>query len=384
MTISTYIIDRVPNRFGNKQAEYLAESKRIVAEGTKKVQTVIANRGDLRKGFMDLLEFLEERRNAVAIASGIPNARDYGMRRDREDALKEGFLHSYTILTRDAYQEYGDKKLVDLQKRLTEIPQIAHQFSRTKLEKREPDCLGRQSDFEIEIVSNEEIKKRDWLSPPKYETSRKANKVVTNKALTVKEQLKCLSQVVPELWNQERMQFSINGLNRLYPSVEKTHFVVATARLQINGKLSPISKYITWLNCNGKEDPVALMTGKSKIYILHHDCVRLDETLRDIAAIFEKAVQWKKGSESVKELKDPVGLLRYLFGNAMPEFHGSGAIGEYLENIVYCGIHGFDLKYADDKSIDLEALTSSLPEFMKGYDTAVTLTERSENKVQSN
>src|SRR5271154_5167533 len=166
MAISTYLVTREPNRFENKQAEYLAESKRIIANGTCRVQKVISGKGDLKKAFFSLSDFLRKEGHAVAVANGTEDAAHFGIKRNSVEAYDLDLGYAYTALSTHAYSEYGNKMLSFLQKRLAEIPRTAHDFCQKTQEKREADCLGRRSDFEIEIHSSEDIEKLGWLKPP--------------------------------------------------------------------------------------------------------------------------------------------------------------------------------------------------------------------------
>ncbi len=375
MAISNYLINREPSRFGNKQAEYIVQSKKIIAEGTVKVQKVISEKGDLKKAFFPLSDFLRKERHAFAIANGTENAAHFEIKRNSIEAYDLNMGYAYTALTSHAYSEYGNKMLNFLQKRLAEMSHTACEFYQKKQEKREPDCLGRRSDFEIEIHSSEDIEKLGWHKPPDYSKSMKAIQIAEDKNLNSYEKMQALKKEEPTFYKHDRMHFYLRALQGLYPDKHGTHYVLATMRLQINGKRYPISQYLTSMHCNGKDDPIGLMTGKPEIIIIHLDSLLLDEPLNDIASLFEKSVQWKR-REGIRELKDRVGLLRYEHNHTMPNYRGSEAVSEYLENIIYGGIHGLDLKYVEDKSVGLESLTLPLAEFMKVYHDSVVVTER--------
>lgn len=374
--ISTYIVNKEPNRYGGNQADFISRSKKIIEDGTVQLKAAISDGVCLKKAFFPLHEFLRKQRHGIAVAHKTPNAEHFGVRRNSDASIEMNFGHAFTYLNGAAYDEHGNKMLTRLQTHLAKMLVIAEiRAFQPKIEQTEKLCLGKRSTFEVEILTQQEIFKRNWLEPADWTQSKKIAEVNAQN-LTPFNRVAALKAAEPDLYRQDKMAQNITAMLNSSPEQEKSGFVLATQRLEINGKLFPISQYLTWLNCNGKEEPIPFMTGRSKIVILHLDSTLIDEAMKDISALFERAVQWKK-TEGVKELKDRVGLFCYEFSHTMPSCRGSEAVREYFENIIYHGIHGFDLKYDQDKSLGLEALTLPLDEFMKVYQNTVTLTERS-------
>ena len=285
MAVSTYIVSREPNRYGNKQAEYVAESKKIIAEGTSQIQKAISDGADLKKAFNPLHELLEKGRNAIAVASGTKDAHAYGLMRNSDEAINKGYGHAFTLLAGDAYIEYGTKKLASIQDILREMLVNPRQFKETRRVITEKTSLGRQSTFEIEILSIDEIEKRKWDQPVDLSANKKADKILKNRHSTPFQRVKALKNAMPELYERHKMADHLNRFHNSYPDEVKTHFVLATASLEINGKLMPISQYLTWMKVDDAKDPMELMTEKSRVAIIHLDETLLDEVLEDVSAV---------------------------------------------------------------------------------------------------
>jgi hypothetical protein len=116
--------------------------------------------------------------------------------------------------------------------------------------------------------------------------------------------------------------------------------------------------------CDYEEDPVEHMKERSKITIIHQDEFLIDATLKDIAALFKKALMCDK--ENFSDLKDAVMLMSYELDHNMPLGRGSSAVGEWMEQAIYAS-KGYQMKYAISKLLNLEAVTSTLPEFVENY-----------------
>jgi hypothetical protein len=373
--ISTYIVDKEPKRYGDKQIDYQARSKKIIAGGTKQLKAAISEGSSLKKAFFPLHEFLRKERHGVAVAHKTPNADHFGVMRNSDECIEKNLGQTFTFLNGAAYDEHGNKMLARLQTHLANMLVDAQKRAfLPKKEHIEKPCLGKRSTFEVEVFCQQEIIKRNWLKGADWTKSKKYEGINALN-LTPFKRMAAMKAAEPDLYRQDKMAQNINAMLNTSPEQKKTGFVLATQRLEINGKLFPVSQYLTWLNCNEEENPITFMTGRSKVVILHLDATLIDDAMNDISALFERAVQWKK-TEGVKELKDHVGLFCYEFSHTMPTCRGSEAVREYFENIIYDGIHGFDLKYDQKKSLGLEALTLPLDDFMNVYHNTVTVTER--------
>jgi hypothetical protein len=136
-------------------------------------------------------------------------------------------------------------------------------------------------------------------------------------------------------------------------------------RLQVEGKMVPLSQYITWMCVDQEEDTIDRMTNESVSTIIHQDPFLIREMLQDVAKLFKEAVLWNRDKDDLKKLKDRVALIDYELSHAMPFYRGSAAIAEWIEMALY-QYHGFTLRYLPEKLVNLEALTSPLHEFIQG------------------
>jgi hypothetical protein len=158
------------------------------------------------------------------------------------------------------------------------------------------------------------------------------------------------------------------------PSNLKSMYVLATNRLEVDGKLYAMSQYLTWMYCDYSEDPVDRMVKHSKVMVIHQDTFLIETTVKNIAKIFKESVLWNRDKDSLADLKNKVALLRYEFAHSMPFVRGSAAIAEWLEAAIYHH-HGFtEFRHSKTSLTDLEALTSlTLEDFMKRYESTFLL-----------
>jgi hypothetical protein len=189
------------------------------------------------------------------------------------------------------------------------------------------------------------------------------------------------------LYQRLIMNIGLHDLSKSYPSPTrdqngkikagnlknlKSHFALATVRLEINSKLFSLSRYLTWMYVDEATDPVERMLQNSVVRIIHQDNFLIDDTLQAIAELFEKAVRWDNKTESLDELKRKVALFRFTYAHCMPCCRGDGAIGDWLELALY-RFHGFvNTEYNHDKLACFETLSSlSLSRYLKRYNSII-------------
>ena len=151
-----------------------------------------------------------------------------------------------------------------------------------------------------------------------------------------------------------------------YPKVLKKEIVIGTVFL--DGRI--LTKHYTWLN-RDLEPPIVSMRAQSKVILLHHDPRMIRETLDDISKIFAHAIAWDQLRESVDDLKDRVALLRYLYANCMPCLRGDGAIGDWLELLIY-RYHGFvNTRFSSERLPNFEPMVHTLLGYRARYDEII-------------
>jgi Avirulence protein len=400
-----YIVDQKPDKFGGKQEEYLQRSEAAIQSGVAQIREAVQEGKDLKALFFKILDQFATERHAIAIAHGTKNADQFG--RKRTDCV---CLLNFTPLAED-YEEFNPKILSLFQKVLKGKVPFRNPITNKKFSI-EDECLGRKCYFEIELVTGEDIAEREWdkhiLQAPKL-MRKYAGKVEADAGdpdideshfpPNEEEQLllnkwnaamKRVKANCNELYIHDKMQFVLNGLNDTFPMNEKMEsgainpryspanlrsmLVLGKMRLEINGMKYAISEYTTWMYRNGSEDPVERLKS-AHVIITHEDRFLIDETLQEIAAVFERAVRSDSSVEKVNELKDQVALTRYLFAHAMPFARGSAAIGEWLEKTIY-QYHGYEIERNPKTMGDLEALTTLWSVFRKEkYDQTIKLTK---------
>ena len=79
---------------------------------------------------------------------------------------------------------------------------------------------------------------------------------------------------------------------------------------------------------------------------------------------------WNKETDSLKELKNRVALIRFTYAHCMPSARGDGAIGDWLELALY-RFHGFrKTEYNSERLPCFEPLVS-LSHYLKRYDEII-------------
>jgi len=148
----------------------------------------------------------------------------------------------------------------------------------------------------------------------------------------------------------------------------KSGFVQAKVSLQIDNKLYSLGSHLTWYYLDHQNDPVERMKERSVSTVLHQDPFLIE----DISKVFKKAILWDKNQETEQSLKDSVALVRYMYAYSMPNFRGYGAIGDWIEMIIY-NFHGFtNTHYKPDILPPFEPLAClTLDDYLQRYDETI-------------
>ena len=152
---------------------------------------------------------------------------------------------------------------------------------------------------------------------------------------------------------------------------KKSDWVLVTQRLEINGKSYALSKYLTWMYRDHREDPVEHMREWSIINVIHQDVCLIEDMLKEIGIIFSDIITWKT-TDMLSSLKEKIGLLQYLFAHAMPYDRGSEAISEWLESALY-RYHGYSLNRKKGKRVNLYAFALDPHQFIQQYPSMITV-----------
>jgi hypothetical protein len=146
-------------------------------------------------------------------------------------------------------------------------------------------------------------------------------------------------------------------------------FVFANVYWQIGQEKLVAAQYITWLNVDGKEDPLERMKRCSTVWINHLSYTLLPKVLKDVETVFCRSLQ----CQELETLIPLVGEFRFKFAFACPYERGSAAIAEWFEKAIYQS-KDYELSYKNGVMIDLKAFeTPSLPLFLKKYPSYIVL-----------
>lgn len=381
-----YIVNREPEKYGGKQEDYVERVREIVASTVQSFNEAKGQGWDFEQLFHDTLAALAAERVQLAEDHGTRKAELYGLRRDIEEEKSPIASHvpfSFTPLGH-AYIEYNRQLLLKLQAVLKTMNHSQREFIQKQKKIEEGGALGRAFSSEYNIFSVEN--QAEWAAWPTYETYLKIcehcevspveeshfslevfNELISdrNKVMLRKLKGKDIS-----LYKKVKLTLAIFEIRNSFNEWKKSDWLMVTQRLEVDGKMYTISEHLTWMYRDFVEDPVDHMTGKSVVSLVHQDIFLIEPMLQDMAKIFKEAMQWD--GKELKSLKGRVALLEYEFAHAMPFYRGSAAISEWLESAIYA-FHGYQLSYAPDKMVNLEALTSSIKGFSENYDKMIQL-----------
>jgi hypothetical protein len=192
------------------------------------------------------------------------------------------------------------------------------------------------------------LEKTSFLNDPSLElTGYYTNRIITyNKACTLpRESIK---------WGFDEFSFfyTLEDFEPIYQFVRL---------LKIDEETYPISTYVISGNKTKTERAVR---------IIHMNSSLIESLTDKIKDVFKNTINWDK--QDINELVGMVGYLQYVIAHMCPYARGSAAVCEWIERIIY-QYHGLEVRYNPDKCINLEALTSSLEEFLRVYPSCIRL-----------
>lgn len=383
--LSGYLYRRAPEKYGGQQEDYLASSAQVIAQGLNLLKTRQREGGDPTTIFLELYPLYQMARHDIALRHDTNDKELFGSSRTIAIA-SEWRAATYTPLT-DPYEEYTAIFMSYLHPMLSTLARTSSGFLEKKGKVKER-VLNRFFSFEFEFTEQKDGP--DWAKPKSEEWFEQ--QLETHEDFLV-------IQRTPSLMGRLKREHSrvykalkdymlISTLNRIFPeayrdkygrvafiqSHHKTGYLFGTLRLEIEGKMYAIGQYLTWFDSSGGHDPVDHMRDYSKIIAVHQDPFLIDQTLQEIGRIFATAIQWDKETQGIRDLKDQVALLRFLFAHCMPSHRGDGAIGDWLELTIY-HYHGFlNTSFNDDTLPCIEALATPLfSQYRARYDALIDI-----------
>ena len=373
--MSSYIVERSPDKYGGQQKRYLTEVEALVTETAATFHKAVAQRANLTELFHKTLISLSAIRQSIAKAHGTADAELFGIRRD--GAIFPGPCALTSL--RSPYEQYHKRLLPYIQKHLSTMRHTLKEFQETVLKIPGEPCLGRASSIEFSILTFEAMKTWPVSQSEVYANICKLcslpipegpfeleqlNQLIKNKTA-----MQRLKERYPEDYKRLKISQIILHARTAFEG-KKSDWVLVTIRSEVNGKMYALSQYHTWLYRDFKEDPIEHMTGRSVVSLIHQDPFLIEGMLVDIAAIFKQAIEWDRGS--LKTLQNHVALFQYELAHAMPLIRGSAAVSEWFEMAIY-RFHGFNLTYHPKKMVNLEALTLLPKPFVDSYEGMLEL-----------
>lgn len=380
--MSSYIINRSAQKYGGRQEEYLVHSQWVIKNAVGRFREAVYGGENLIGLFHRTLDDLAEQRQQIALKHGTKQADRFGLKREFKSSGQAVCLTALAT----CYEEYGEKTISFFQSHLGEMKHNRKKFLETQKKIEVKECLGRSSYFDLSVFHSniKELGQYMIVSPaeecprifsllglpvPEVREERHARLLELLKDGLM---MKRLSEVSPADYEKMKMTECIQCLKEHFEDEPKSGWALLTNQFEINQKMYPISQYLTWFYCDGMSDPIQMLEVNSFVSILHQDPSLIDEVLQDAAQVFERMIRWNREEDDLLSLMQGMALFQYELGHAMPFWRGSSAICEWMERAIYA-YHGFDVAYNQKKMVNLEALTSSFPDFVKDYPTLVSL-----------
>lgn len=394
--MSSYLIDRISNRYGGQQEDYLRQVNEIVETTATSFRQARETGQDLTQLFHDTLASLGERRHRIAIEHRTNKSDKYGIRRD----LPSSFSGPFTVtFLHHPYEEYNARLISFLLPHLKNMNYTPKKFIQTKSTVVEEKCLGLDSCLEIELLTFEKVNEwgshfssedlDKWFSLSSFTPPNPQEEGLTTDILTHDiETMKKLKNASIKEYKRLKTSLALQHIRTEYPGERKSDYALITVRSEVNenpgvtkGRYA-LSQYLIWLYRDFKTDPFENMAKKAFVAVLHQDPFLIESMLNDISHIFKKALEWQENEHPLQDLKNDVAHLVYKSSHAMPFKRGSSAIIEWLEMAIYQS-HGYRLSYNREKMANLEALTSTLKKFVDHYDTMIQLKKIEPNEIES-
>jgi hypothetical protein len=367
-SLSSYLYQQEPNKYGGKQEEYLAHSEKTIGQGVQAMKEWPSGKNPTEL-FHKVLTSFRGARAMIAIKHQTTEARSFGKLRTPKESPP--FQIMYTPLN-GPYKEYNRIFIEQLSPFIRTLVPDKKTFSETRASHQETR-LGCTVSFQVDLLSEDDIAEKKWdvlLVPHPGNVEDVAF-------------AKELQRDTPAVYERIVMSHVYLKFLEIHPYVkhlQPTHYALGTLSLEIGGKVHPTSRFFTWLFEDGDgRDPVDIMKENASAVIIHQDPLLIDDTLTAVAELFKQAILWNPKTDTKQELKNRVALFRYAYAHCTPCHRGDGAIGDWLELALY-RYHGFtDTRFTQDKLACFETLTAlSLSHYLDRYDSIITVAKPDE------
>ena len=362
------------SNWGRQNSNYRKKTEEIVARTAESFRSTVKTEDLFHETVQSLAKFRQE----AAAGPGQTNE-DFGIRRDGD-----AFSSPVTTTTLSSpYTQYNYRVISPQQRALYNMD---HGSDKRISEKCFPQesCLGRRSSIQLSIFDDGKAEQIQSIltdagyerlcglcSIPPSQTGGLSQKLTDLKS--DKSAMECLRKNSMKDYENFKLAITTNEIGFKKPHGRPLNWILSTMSLEVNGTMQNLSQYLTCADIHNIES-----MNDSVAEIMHQDAFLIDPVLQDIAKLFNQAISWKWEPDNshideltlnmgnIHELKRIMALLQYEWAHAMPFKRGSSAIGEWLEMAIY-QYHGLTWFYRKDKLVNLEALTSTLPEFVQNY-----------------
>jgi hypothetical protein len=387
--LSSYLYQLAPDKYGNKQDDYLARSEFAIQETVLRMQNGVQAKEKLTDVFFEIQPKLSKIRHELAVDHSTEDAPLFGNFRAAPESPpceEDGYISPLTRFE-DSYKKYNRIFMEQLSKIMAPMKRTPKTFDQKEIQTEET-ILGIKNSCTVKILEGADLfPLLDYPEDAELQsilnTKKSLTEIVKDYAL-----MKELKIKDPKLYERCSMRSYFEYLKYSFPSPVrisnntfqgntdnlKNLYAIATVELEIDGNPVQMSRYLTWLYQDFKNDPVERMKNRSTAIVIHQDPFLIDPTLQEIAKVFEKCMLWNREKETLQDLKNRVFLFRFLYANCMPNSRGDGAIGDWLEIALY-RFHGFaKTRHNSERLPCFEPLASlSLSHYLERYNQTITV-----------
>ncbi|KIC77245.1 hypothetical protein DB41_CO00140 [Neochlamydia sp. TUME1] len=366
--------------------EYYIDVNFLIRKSVRNIREGVGKGENLIELFHQTLDHLSLKCKELALKYGINKFDLQGVRRDQEECFT-GVTY-VTLMKKDLSHE---RLVTMIEELLQKIHYPTQSFKRYREEFPTEQGLKRHLSREITIYKEEEL---EIYSTPSFEECLRLCQLCSfsspenpsqsldlyQNLLTNKQAMLALKEKSFQDYQKLKLYSAILEIKHLYPRLVKVDWILVTQNLQVKGKRYELSEYLTWI-FRDIENPIEKMKKEAMVTIIHQDPFLISPMLENIARIFKKAIRYNRYHLSL--IKKQVALLRYELAHATPYKRGGNSISWWLERIIF-NYHQYEPIYLNDPSINIEALTFPLKEFVEKYEEYMRVETMEANEEAKN
>lgn len=356
--------------YNNKSSAYKAKIEAMIEKEAKNIQCAVQNREDLTKLFHKILSHIAEQCHQIANTEAFFDAKNYGIRRD--DLTQFGGLLSATVLT-GVFKPFNAPHLSLVTPYVERVVLIGGQLKQISQHKN-PEIWA----FVHEIFLGS--KEANWSLNTSAEgldllqaacgtpALRGPAENVISDLETNRKAMKNLRANSKEIWSALNWYLYRIFASTMFKNNEMTDFISTQFMAEVNGKATPLTRYVTWIDRFQKEKTLECMHSQSVVTVIHTDPFLIQSLLDSISEIFKKAVL--EHTDNYFAIESYMSTLRFKLSHAAPYIQGNRMIADIFEKVVY-KYQGYDIEFRDNANITMEALSTPFDEFERKYKSLV-------------